>query len=114
MIRNGKPNLLPLYLTAACTLALLLVEMQMPFAAVIHQLAEDGIIVLGFGLLFLWIAVKERRLTSSERENERRTLKQVRVAQGVPSHTRYFQWGITSSGERYFRVEADPTKGRFN
>jgi hypothetical protein len=114
MVRKQKPNWWLLYLTAPLLLALLVMESQLPYSPVIHRIAEFAIVLLGFGLMLLWVRANEGALIDEEIEKERWTIIPDPAKGTINSALHSSADGCDDSGDGHPRVEASPTKGRYN
>ncbi len=118
MLRKQEPNWWLLYLTVPLMLALLVLESQMPYPLVIHRIAESGIVLLGFGSMLLWVRANEGALIHEETEKELWTIEPDPDASAakaaidpalLPSAD-----DCNDSEDGEHRLEASPTKGRYN
>lgn len=113
MLRKRKPNWWLLYLTVPLMLGLLVFESQMPYALVVHRIAEFLIVLFGFGLMFLWVRANEGGLIDEEVEKERWTIRPDPAKQTVnPARRR--SGGREDAGDGHHRPESSAVKGRYN
>ncbi len=68
-MRKGKPNWWMLYALIPSIPLLLVVEGRIPGASLEHRLMEFGIVLLGFGLMALWVRANESALIEQEMAN---------------------------------------------
>ncbi len=115
MVRRQKPNWWLLYLTVPLMLAVLVLEGHMSYALVIHRIAEFGIVLMGFGSMLLWVRANEGGLIDEEIEKEPWTIEPDPAIEAAidPDRLRSAD-GCDDSEDGEHRLEASPTKGRYN
>lgn len=65
-MRKGKPNWWMLYALIPSMPVLLVVGSRIPGSSLEHRLMEFGIVLLGFGLIALWVRANEPALIEQE------------------------------------------------
>ncbi len=112
MVQKRKPNWWLLYLTVPLMLGLLIVESQMHYSLLVHRMAEFAIVLLGFGLMFLWVRANQGAMIDEEIEKEPWTI------QPDPAReARNRVWPPADGcddGDEYPYSEPSATKGRYN
>ncbi len=68
-MRKGKPNWWMLYALIPSIPILLVIESRIPGSSLEHRLMEFGIVLLGFGLIALWVHANEPALIEEEMTN---------------------------------------------
>ncbi len=112
MVRKQKPNWWLLYLTVPLMLALLVLESQIPYSLVFHRIVEFAIVLLGFGLMFVWVRANEGAMINEEREKEWWVIQpdpSVKES-GMPP----FGEGRDDAGGGHHHPEPSAIKGRYN
>ncbi len=70
MEKGNKPSWWLLYLTVPLMIGALLVESQLDASVEVHRVMEFGIVVVGFGLMWLWVHANESALVYQEYEKQ--------------------------------------------
>lgn len=70
MERKSKINWWLLYLTGPFMIGLLLLEGRLQASVPVHRILEFGVMVLGFGLMAVWVQVNQAALENEEFEKE--------------------------------------------
>ncbi len=113
MVSRRKPNWWLLYLTVPLMLGLLVIEGRMPYPLVVHRIAEVVIVLLSFGLMFLWVRANEGGLIDEEIEKGRWTIRPEPTEQTVnPARRR--SGGCEDVGDGHHYPESSAIKGRYN
>ncbi len=71
MERKFKPNWWLLYLTVPLMIGLLFLEGHLQASPQVHRIMEFGIVVIGFGLMAMWVRANEGALVNEEMDRER-------------------------------------------
>ncbi len=68
MEKGNKPSWWLLYLTVPLMIGALIAESQLEASIEAHRVMEFGIVVVGFGLMWLWVQANESALAEQEYE----------------------------------------------
>jgi hypothetical protein len=115
MVRKQKPNWWLVYALVPLVIGSLILEGQLSIPPVIHRIAESGIVLMGFGSMLLWVRANEGALIDEEIEKEPWTIEPDPAAKAaidpalLPSAD-----DCNDSEDGEHRLEASPTKGRYN
>ncbi len=71
MEQRNKPNWWLVVLTVPLMIGLLLLQSRLQAAPEVHRIMEFGIVVVGFGLMAMWVSANEGALENEEMDLER-------------------------------------------
>jgi hypothetical protein len=95
-----RPRWWTLYLTFLSGLSLLFVESQIMVSANLHRFIEIGIVLLMFGLVFVWLSANQQGLMQEDRERYRQAMRDAAISQ-------LFQPGQPDSAEPILHTQYD-------
>ncbi len=113
MEKGSKPSWWLLYLTVPLMIGALVVESQLAASVEAHRVMEFGIVVVGFGLMWLWVRANESALAYEEYDKRQWRIEGEVLAEPDFDPTHLPLADVMDEPEQQV-LEASPSKGRYN
>ncbi len=114
MEKGNKPNWWLLYLTVPLMIGALVVESQLGASEEAHRVMEFGIVVVCFGLMWLWVRANESALVYQEYVKRQWRMDSNVFEEPDLDPNDLPLADTVDEPEPEYDLEASPSKGRYN